>query len=186
MTDQDQVRDGWTEDGGHDLRYERKNGEMAGLIRQFTPLISMSARKFEGRGAEREDLAQEGYLALIEIARRSTKRRLAYRLSSGIPWRVRVAASRLRRPEAEQPLDVAEEREEASELLVRDEQSAWEFQELEIFDAIDRLFYGLNLAIARSAAMGLTQREIAESMGVRQQAIASRLAKIRSKLREAL
>ncbi|MDR1943798.1 MAG: sigma-70 family RNA polymerase sigma factor [Synergistaceae bacterium] len=184
----DRRGDGLTKGGGEELNLnrDRSNREIAGLIRQFAPLVSMTARRFEGRGAEREDLAQEGYLALIEIARRSAKRRLAYRLSSGIPWRVRAAASRMRRPEAERPLASEEDAPESPELSIMDERTVRDFEELEIFDAMERLLCETDLAIAKASARGLTQSEIAESMGVSQQAIARRLAGIRSKLREIL
>ena len=43
------------------------NGEaqVREIVDSYTPLVRATARRYEGRGADYEDLVQEGYLALL-------------------------------------------------------------------------------------------------------------------------
>ena len=67
------------------------------LLVKFTPLVRATAFRYTGRGAEFEDLLQEGYLALIILIRRCTDRQwLAAYLLNRLPGYVRAAASRIR------------------------------------------------------------------------------------------
>jgi RNA polymerase sigma factor (sigma-70 family) len=166
------------------LRNDRGSGEIAALVEQFAPLVRSLARRYEGRGAEREDLLQEGRLALLLIARRCTKKEMAWRLKCRLPGMVRDAASRMRRPEA-LSLDRDDE-DDAAPLDVPDERAALDFEELELSDALDRLLDGTDREIARASLDGLTQAEIARCAGVSQQAVAMRLRKIRDVLRNGL
>jgi DNA-directed RNA polymerase specialized sigma subunit len=74
--------------------------EMEAVVRDFTPLVRKTAARYEGRGAEREDLIQEGYLALLTIVRRYNKNKLSTALAINLPGLVRNAAARLRRARA--------------------------------------------------------------------------------------
>lgn len=44
--------------------------ELEEITAKYTPLVLSLARKYQGRGAEYDDLVQEGYIALIKLAPR--------------------------------------------------------------------------------------------------------------------
>ena len=45
------------------------------ITREYTPLVKAAAAKYQGRGAEYEDLVQEGYMALVVLRRRRSPSR---------------------------------------------------------------------------------------------------------------
>ncbi len=71
---------------------------MEKIARDYAPLVKAAAAKYQGRGAEYDDLVQEGYMAVIILAPQCRDRKwLPLFLKSGIPRSVRDAAERLRR-----------------------------------------------------------------------------------------
>lgn len=76
---------------------------------RFLPLAKKIAWQYTGRGAEYEDLVQEGMIALFELVRRYDEERPPQRLSLFIWYRlrgrVRDAAARLRRDGAHDSLE---------------------------------------------------------------------------------
>ena len=70
---------------------------LEGLVMNYTPLVKVTAYRYQGRGAEYEDLIQEGYLALlILIPKCKDFKWLPYFLKSRLPGYVRTAAEKLR------------------------------------------------------------------------------------------
>lgn len=72
------------------------------IIEDYTPLVLATACRYQGRGADLDDLKQEGYLALIRLVPQCPDMKwLAYYLKTRLPGHVRDAAARLRRARAE-------------------------------------------------------------------------------------
>ena len=96
-------------------------------LEAYAPLVRSVAWRYAGRGAEFEDLVQEGCLALLVLIPRCPDRRwLARYLKTNLPGYVRDAAARMRKPitnggetmteELEATLGRDEERYEETEL----------------------------------------------------------------------
>ena len=67
------------------------------IAREYTPLVKAAAAKYQGRGAEYEDLVQEGYMALVVLVPQCRDRQwLPLFLRNRVPYHVRDAAARLR------------------------------------------------------------------------------------------
>ncbi len=65
--------------------------DMESELRRFRPLVTATARRYAGRGAEFDDLVQEGYLALLELVPRcGDPERLPLFLKNRLPARVRL------------------------------------------------------------------------------------------------
>ena len=68
-------------------------------LEAYAPLVRSVAWRYAGRGAEFEDLVQEGCLALLVLIPRCPDRRwLARYLKTNLPGYVRDAAARMRKP----------------------------------------------------------------------------------------
>ncbi|HOO88867.1 MAG TPA: sigma factor, partial [Synergistales bacterium] len=50
--------------------------DIAAELLRFRPLVLATARRYSGRGAEFDDLVQEGYMALLELIPRCPRRDL--------------------------------------------------------------------------------------------------------------
>ena len=48
--------------------------DMESELRRFRPLVTATARRYAGRGADFDDLVQEGYLALLELIKQQRVR----------------------------------------------------------------------------------------------------------------
>jgi RNA polymerase sigma factor (sigma-70 family) len=170
-----------------ELKSGRRKGEVAALVRDFSPLVRKVAARYEGRGAEREDLVQEGFLFLVAAIRRYNKRTLAMKLASNLPGRVRDAAARMRRARALDAASLSEDEElDFAELQIPDERAQRDFDDFETADLLESLFEGADLEIARAAMCGLTQKEISEELDMSQQNVSYRLKGIREALRRNL
>lgn len=163
------------------LRNVRGNNSLRALLREFAPLVHRVARKYEGRGAEREDLVQEGSLELIAIARRCTRKQMASVLSRRLPGVVRAAANRMRRPKGSRSIDAKDESAPGG-IPIPDRRAARDFEEIEIADLLERLLDEADRAVAKAAMDGMTQMEIAAALGLTQQAVSKKLKKIRETL----
>ena len=85
------------------------------IVDSYTPLVRATARRYEGRGADYEDLVQEGYLALlILIPKCPDMKWLAHFLKNNLPGLVRDAAARMRRGRAQGDEVLLEEIEETA------------------------------------------------------------------------
>jgi RNA polymerase sigma factor (sigma-70 family) len=172
----------------------RAGHDIAALVREFAPLVGRLARRYEGRGALREDLEQEGRLALIKVARRVAEReRMAYRLASLLPGMVRDAAARMRfqggrvefaqfaSPEDDEPADGA-----GTEGGVPDGRSYRDFEDVELYAAIDALPDELDRKVVRAIADGKGLLEICKLAGVTHKTLRKRLNRLREALAPAL
>ena len=138
------------------------------------PLAKACARRYCGRGAEYEDLLQEGCLALLQLIPRCPTRDSQYQslplfLKRRVPGRVRDAAASMRHPRQDSLEDCLEL---GIEPAVEDCRSF-------------ELLIGLNdseRALADGLAAGCTQKEMARRLGVTQQAVSRRIAKLRIRL----
>ena len=91
-------------------------------LEAYAPLVRSVAWRYAGRGAEFEDLVQEGCLALLVLIPRCPDRRwLARYLKTNLPGYVRDAAARMRKPITNGGETMTEELEAT---LGRDEENA--------------------------------------------------------------
>lgn len=191
---------------GEEAKRMEEGGNLGALVRAFAPLVKKLARRYEGRGAEREDLEQEGYLALVRLARSGTLRGGAGRaLSRHLPGYVRDAAARMRRRDGVVSLyasactDDGEDAPAWAESLP-DGRALEAVAEMEAFDEVESLFRaggpddpkkpsgldGLDRKIVDALAGGMTQREIALRVGRTQQCVSHRIGRIRRVARRLL
>jgi DNA-directed RNA polymerase specialized sigma24 family protein len=130
-------------------------------VRHF---IEITARRYVGRGAEFEDLKQEGIIAYLSLIQKCPpeKSKKEY-ISKRLPGRVRDAARRYRRTPY-----------------------ACEFTpQLEVVMAAPRKNLPIEY-IDMLLFLGYTQKEIAEKLQRTQQAVSARIKKIRRKTRNIL
>ena len=141
------------------------------IAREYTPLVKAAAAKYQGRGAEYEDLVQEGYMALVVLVPQCRDRQwLPLFLRNRVPYHVRDAAARLRWRAHDDGGEVLLEAIEETAGAEDEKYSEAELRESE-------------LDITQALMEGFTQAEIARELGISQQAVAARLKKIRDKLR---
>ena len=148
------------------------------ITREYTPLVKAAAAKYQGRGAEYEDLVQEGYMALVVLVPQCRDRRwLPLFLRNRVPYHVRDAAARMRKRGSDGGEVLLEAIEETAG--AEDEK----YGEAELREALRRTLTRSELDITQALMEGFTQAEIAKELGISQQAVAARLKKIRDKLR---
>lgn len=156
------------------------------LLKEFTPLVKATAwryRKDKKYGVEKEDLIQEGYLALMRLIPQCEDRKyLASFLKDRLPGYVRDAAERLKQKWGEDGDDVVGGLDDEVEYYVPDEACDRERDELELDDICARALPERDLKIARLLLEGYTLREIAEELGVSHQSLNSKVARIKKKL----
>lgn len=154
---------------------ELSAGLAADLLR-FRPLAMATAKRYAGRGAEFDDLVQEGYLALLELIPRCPRRDLLpLFLKSRLPGRVRAAARRFWRCAERQGFEPIDDL-EGTPL----EPSV---PPAEIDDGVARLLSPEELRMAGMLAEGWSQRDTAKRLGVTQQTVSFRLRRLRERLR---
>lgn len=152
--------------------------EIERITREYTPLVKAAAAKYQGRGAEYEDLVQEGYMALVVLVPQCRDRRwLPLFLRNRVPYHVRDAAARMRKRGSDGGEVLLEAIEETAG--AEDEK----YGEAELREALRRTLTRSELDITQALMEGFTQAEIAKELGISQQAVAARLKKIRDKLR---
>ena len=160
-----------------------KGMDIRRLAEEFTPLVRRIARRYEGRGADREDLEQEGYLALIVIARRFGVQEMARCLKNHLPGYVRDAAKKMWRPAGLIPLASDEDDGGMSFAdLLPDARAEYDVEELELMESLERFLAPEDMELARALAEGLTQQEIASLTGESRSSVARRIARIRKRL----
>lgn len=150
--------------------------ELEILLIRYSPLVKATAVRYSGRGAEYEDLVQEGYLALMQLIPKCTDRKwLAAFLKSRLPGYVRAVAARCRGGSAA-ALD------EEFEDFIPDNRSGEERGEVELREMLTRALTGDELDLTQALLEGFTQKELAVTLGISQQAVGARVKKIRDKL----
>jgi len=149
--------------------------EIDTLITQYRPLVESLARRYAGRGAEAEDLAQEGYVALLTLIPKCRRRdALPLFLKKSLPRAIRDAARRLRRvSHSEVPIEANDLEDERALMHDGDAQLAvLLLAESLIRDQKDRHLISL-------LTEGYSQKEAAATLGMSQQAVSARLRRMR-------
>ncbi len=145
-------------------------------LERFQPLVKATARRYEGRGAEFDDLVQEGYVALLElIPKCSDPGKLPLYLKERLPARVRAAARREWRHNGLSLEDIEGTGEEPADL-----------EEPSFPDPLMETLGQKEKKIADLLTEGYTQKEISEQFGISQQAVSARVKKMRQKLQPML
>ncbi len=161
--------------------YERGAKTPDEVALDYMPLARKVARNYAGRGAEFDDLAQEGFLALRElVVRHDAEGRgqaLGLYIARRLRAKVRDAASRLRRASLHDSLELRAE-EDGFDVPYVDGAFA-EFDLLEGLSPAER-------RLALDLAGGLSQRECAARLLVTQQCVSKRVACLRRKLRRGM
>ena len=148
-------------------------------VAAYAPLVKAAARRYQGRGADYEDLVQEGFLALlILIPKCPDMKWLAAFLKNNLPGYVRAAAARMRAPRVKAEEVLLEEIEET----VSEDESMKRYTEAELRTILEKQLTLDELDLTQALLEGFTQKELAEILGITQQAVAARLRKIRRKL----
>ena len=149
------------------------------LIAKYEPLVKATAKRYAGRGAEYEDLVQEGYLALLILTEKCTdKEWLTAFIARRLPGYVRTAAQRLRglrRVTNFADFDTAADR-------VIDPSEIERRLLFEILEILRRKLRPGEFILARDAMDGWTQNDLASKYDISQQAVSARMKKIRAKL----
>ncbi|MDR1916061.1 MAG: sigma-70 family RNA polymerase sigma factor [Synergistaceae bacterium] len=159
------------------------------LLEAYGPFVSHLAHRYRGRGAEPEDLRQEGYIALFELARRFSKKQYKRVVSNFLPGIVRDAAASLRHRAGTVQLSACEDSDSQDAALmpadkVEDGRSADDLEQIELMDAIERKLSGPDLTIVNELLRGFTHAEIAARLGISQQAASKRIARLRVALKD--
>ena len=151
------------------------------LIVKYEPLVRATARRYAGRGAEFEDLVQEGYLALLILNDKCTdKDWLTAFIAKRLPGYVRTAAQRLRGLRTKTDL-IDIDFEFLPEIIL--DPSEEERRTLtEIIYIIKRKLLPGEFIMVREVMDGCTQKDLAGKHNITQQAVCARLKKIRAKL----
>ena len=149
------------------------------LIVKYEPLVKATARRYAGRGAEYEDLVQEGYLALLILNEKCTdKEWLTAFIARRLPGYVRTAAQRLR---GLRRLTNFADFDTAADCVI--DPSEIERRLLfEILEILRRKLRPGEFIMACDAMDGWTQSDLAGKYNITQQAVCARLKKIRAKL----
>jgi RNA polymerase sigma factor (sigma-70 family) len=147
------------------------------IVKDFRPLVKAAARQYKGRGAEFDDLCQEGSLAVLRLLPRCTKEdHVALFLRMAVKRAVRDAARRLRWKERPADLEPYEELAEPEDLpAVYEAPIEIELLLKQLPDARDR-------QLVFRLVEGATQTEAARELGLTQQGVSARLGHIRRTL----
>jgi RNA polymerase sigma factor (sigma-70 family) len=149
--------------------------------------ISRFASLYAGRGAEPEDLRQEGYLAILSRLRGYSKREMRRLIENSLKGIIRDRAAKQRRRENTVPLSQCDD-DDSGEALLREEHMAdaaaeEDFRRIELSDMLERALKPDDMPIAAMLLDGWTQAEIARRFGVTQQSVGKRIARIRAALK---
>lgn len=152
---------------------DRPEYDMNAEVLRFRPLVMATARRYAGRGADFDDLVQEGYLALLLlIPRCGDPARLPLFLKSRLPGRVRAAARREWRSDHM-----------ALEDIEGTSGEPFVFEEPYFpGPAVEQTIGTEERELVRLLLEGFSQKEAAERFGVTQQAISARVRLIRKHL----
>jgi RNA polymerase sigma factor (sigma-70 family) len=150
--------------------------------------VSLYARRYAGRGAEAEDLEQEGYLTIISFLRQYSKRNISRMTEQSLKGITRDAAAKQRRRDDTVRLSQCDD-DDSDEYLLKEEHIADpaaenDFRLIELNDMLERALNPDDLSVATMLMNGWTQADTARRLGVSQQSVSKRLARIRTALEE--
>ena len=144
------------------------------ILRRFEPLVRATARRYAGRGADFDDLVQEGFLALwLALPRCRVPEALPLFLKQSVDRAVRHGAARLRRPDSWVQEAEEEEGDEGREFpsdRTREELEAW--MVLDALEEEDRV-------LVTVLAAGGTQAEAGRALGLSRATVGFRLGRVR-------
>ncbi|HCL78432.1 MAG TPA: hypothetical protein DIC53_00520 [Synergistaceae bacterium] len=157
-----------------DNRAKNQGSTMEEDLQKFYPLVAATAKRYAGRGAEFDDLVQEGYVVLLRLIPRCPDRtRLADFLKKRLPGLVRTAAKRTWRNNGTVPLDELETTGKEPSAAVRE--NLWEYIPEDRLTSDER-------RLVLMLTNGLGQKEAAAYFGITQQAVSARVRALRRKL----
>jgi RNA polymerase sigma factor (sigma-70 family) len=148
--------------------------------------ISQYAARYSGRGAEPEDLKQEGYLAILSHLRGYSKREMCRLIEGSLKGIIRDRAAKQRRRENTVRLSQCDD--DSDEALLKDEHitdaaAAGDFILVELTDMLERALKPDDMRLAGMLMEGWTQAEIARRFSVSQQSVSKRIARMRTVLK---
>ncbi|MDR1508440.1 MAG: sigma-70 family RNA polymerase sigma factor [Synergistaceae bacterium] len=149
--------------------------------------VSQYASRYSGRGAELEDLEQEGYLAILSHLRGYSKREMRLMIENSLKGIIRDRAAKQRRRENTVRLSQCGD-DDSDEALLKEEHitdaaAADDFILFELTDMLERALRPDDMLIAGMLMEGWTQAEIARRFRVSQQSVSKRIARMRTVLR---
>ena len=152
---------------------EREKYDLDHETVRFRPLVVATAKRYAGRGADFDDLVQEGYLALLQLIPRCPRPELLpLYLKKRLPGRVRTAARREWKRD-DLPLDSIEGT--TSEPATPPHEP--------ITENLGNILNEKERHLAALLIDGNSQKEAAARLGITQQAVSARIRKIRNKLK---
>jgi RNA polymerase sigma factor (sigma-70 family) len=159
----------------------------ARILEERSKMIGVFARKYAGRGAEREDLAQEGYLSVLRMIKKRSKKHLKKALDNCLMGMVRDAAEKMRHRDGTVQLSQCDGEDEGESSLkaenLSDERAEDEAREIEIRCDLERKLPPEEANIAFLLMRGHTHAEIAREMEISQQAATKRVKRMRAVLK---
>lgn len=159
--------------------------EAESILQRLSKTIKYYARMYEGHGAERDDLIQEGFLAALRLMKRCSRENLDRAFYCSLRGMVRDAAERLRHQARTLHMSRYADDGEASswmEEVVTDGAAADAAENIELMYDLDRSLGAEARKMALMLLEGYTQSEIAFELEISQQAASKRIGKIRSVL----
>jgi RNA polymerase sigma factor (sigma-70 family) len=148
---------------------ELRRGRLAALMEEHRGAIESLARKYAGRGADREDLEQEGRLAVIKTLRQYSKKTARKILANSLKKSVSRAAAKTRYRKCDVPIDLDEDGIGESAPLAEvaaDPRGEADRERLELEDALSRRLSPGDFEVASLLMDGARRTEIAEALGV--------------------
>ena len=151
---------------------EREKYDLDHETMRFRPLVVATAKRYAGRGADFDDLVQEGYLALLQLIPRCPRPELLpLYLKKRLPGRVRTAARREWKRD-DLPLDSIEGT--TSEPATT--------QQEPVLESLRNILNEKERHLAALLIDGYSQKEAAAHLGITQQAVSARIRKMRKNL----
>ncbi|MDR2779928.1 MAG: sigma-70 family RNA polymerase sigma factor [Synergistaceae bacterium] len=164
--------------------------QIEGFLLACSETVSRYASRYSGRGAELEDLEQEGYLAILSHLGEHSKREMRLMIGNSLKGIIRDRAAKQRRRENTVRLSQCDDDGPDEALLkeehITDAASADDFRFIELTDMLERALKPDDMLIAGMLMRGWTQAEIAVSFNVSQQSVSKRIARIRTVLRDTI
>ena len=155
------------------------------ILKDLTGVIRGYARMYEGKGAERDDLIQEGCLAAIRLIRDREPGDVDHAIRTSLRGMIRDASARLRRPRFTFQMSYWPENDDGSARLedfVPDPSSADEARNAELMYDLERCLDEGEMEIAMMLLGGRTHEDVGRLFGISKQAATKRINKIRKKL----
>jgi len=159
--------------------------EIGDILNGLSRVIKFYARMYEGKGVERDDLVQEGFLAAVNLIRRHSRASLDHALKTSLRGMVRDAAKRLRRGGGALQMSICAGEDDEPKWLsdfIADARAEEEVENVELMYDMDRLLDPGEKRIAIMLLEGYTHAEVGLELEISQQAASKRIEKMRCAL----